>query len=365
MKMKKALSLILSLGIVASLCVGCGGSTKESATESTQASTAEEETDTAEATEVSGDIGEHTFSYTVAQGESTTYYKTALKFAEMMEEASGGKIKIEVYGNCSLSGGDQTAALEMIQKGSIDMGMVTAAVCGNMIPDLRVTVIPWAFDGEAHVDAALTKGSSYYTYVDELFAEKNIKLLGIAEHGFREIMTSKYNIETVEDLKGLKLRVLSTPVLNDFFTSLGVNTADIGPTEIYTSLQNGTIDGQENPLVYSYYSDFISVAPYVSIWKYAYDAHPFMMSTVLWDSLTADEQALFTEVTDEWIPVQRQMMRDAYDEAYDLAVEDGATIIELTEEQLAPFKEAAEKTSASYIEELKTAYDLLQEAKTE
>lgn len=362
--MKKALSLVLSLGLVASMCVGCGGSKTESSS-SSQAEPVSEAADTEETAEVGGDIGEHTFSYSVAQGESTTYYKTAEKFAEMMEEASGGKIKIEVYGNCSLSGGDQTAALEMIQKGSIDMGMVTAAVCGNMIQDLRVTVIPWAFDGEAHVDAALTKGSGYYDLIDGLFAEKSMKLLGIAEHGFREIMTSKYNIETVEDLKGLKLRVLSTPVLNDFFTSLGVNTADIGPTEIYTSLQNGTIDGQENPLVYSYYSDFISVAPYVTIWKYAYDAHPFMMSTILWDSLTADEQALFIQVTDEWIPVQRQMMRDAYDEAYQLAVDEGATIIELTEEQLVPFKEAAEKTSASYIEELKTAYDLLQEAKPE
>lgn len=75
-----------------------------------------------------------------------------------MKEASDGKINIKVYGNCSLSGGDQTAALEMIQKGSIDMGMVTAAVCGNMIQDLRVTVIPWGFSSEEHVDAGSDQG---------------------------------------------------------------------------------------------------------------------------------------------------------------------------------------------------------------
>lgn len=355
---KKLFALILALAMVFSLAA-CGAPAAAPATEAPAAAPADD-APAADAAAPAGDIGEHSFNFSVAQGEATTYYKTAEKFAEMMKEASGGKINITIYGNCSLSGGDQTTALQMIQNGSIDMGMVTAAVCGNMIEDLRVTVIPWAFSGNDHVDAALSEGSELYDLYAKEFAEKDITLLGIAEHGFREIMTSKLNVRTPADLKGLKLRVLSTPVLNDFFKSMGVNTADIGPTEIYTSLQNGTIDGQENPLVYSYFSGFTSVAPYISIWGYAYDAHPFMMSTAKWNSLTADEQALFTQVTKEWIPVQRAMMRDAYQEAYDLAVGEGATIVELTDDEIAVFKEAAAATSASYIEQLQTAYDLLQ-----
>lgn len=342
--MKKVFALVLSAIMILGLCA-CNGNPSSSSNSS--GSTA------------SG-INAHEFSFSVAQGESTTYYKTAEKFAEMMKEASDGKINIKVYGNCSLSGGDQTAALEMIQKGSIDMGMVTAAVCGNMIQDLRVTVIPWGFSGEEHVDAALTKGSDLYALYEQEFSDVDIHLLGIAEHGFRDIMTSKLNVRQPSDLKGLKLRVLATPVLNDFFIAMGTNVADIGPTEIYTSLQNGTIDGQENPLVYSYFSDFTKVAPYISIWRYAYDAHPFMMSETLWNSLTADEQALFVQVSDEWIGVQRAMMRDAYDGAYQACLDDGCTIVELTDEEIAVFKAEASKTSAPYIEQLANAWDLLQ-----
>ena len=344
--MKKITTLVLTAALTLSLSA-CGGesSGSGSATGSTNGTSG---------------INEHNFNFSVAQGESTTYYQTATRFAEMMSEASDGKITITVYGNCSLSGGDQTAALEMIQRGSIDMGMVTAAVCGNMIQDLRVTVIPWAFSGEDHVDAALTKGSDLYALYEQEFSDMDLQLLGIAEHGFRDIMTSKLNVRTPDDLGGLKLRVLSTPVLNDFFISMGVNVADIGPTEIYTALQNGTIDGQENPLVYSYYSDFTSVAPYISIWKYAYDAHPFIMSQAVWNSLTADEQELFIQVTDEWIGIQRTMMREAYDDAYQACLDEGCTIVELTDDEIAVFKAAADETSAPYIEELSAAWELLQ-----
>lgn len=341
--MKKALAMLLCAAMIMGLCA-CGNS--------------KETPDTSGA--ANSGINEHNFSFSVAQGESTTYYKTAVKFAEMMKEASDGKINITVYGNCSLSGGDQTAALEMIQKGSIDMGMVTAAVCGNMIQDLRVTVIPWGFSGEEHVDAALTKGSELYSLYEQEFADVDIHLLGIAEHGFRDIMTTKLNVRKPADLKGLKLRVLATPVLNDFFIAMGTNVADIGPTEIYTSLQNNTIDGQENPLVYSYFSDFTDVAPYISIWRYAYDAHPFMLSESLWNKLTAEEQQLFEEVSDEWIGVQRQMMREAYDGAYQSCLDEGCTIVELTDEEIATFKAEADKTSAPYIEELSAAWELLQ-----
>lgn len=359
--MKKTLSFLLAFTLLYSLC-GCGNSNSGASSGADAAKTHAPQQEVS-ASQNGGGIGTHNFNFFVIQSEATTYYASALKFAEMMNEASEGKIVIQVHANGSLSGGDQSVALEMIQKGTIDMGMVTAAVCGNMINDLRVTLIPFVFDGEAHVDNALMKGSELYTLYEDEFNQVDIHMLGIAEHGFRDIMTTQKSIISPEDLKGLKVRVLATPVLVDFYKAMGVNVTDISNTEIYTALQNGTIDAQENPLVQSYLAGYTSVASFVTTWDYCYDAHPFLMSNGLWNSLTPEEQALFTSVTEEWIPIQRQMMRDAYQDAYDSAVADGATIVDLTEDQKDTFRIISDETSKPYIEELSSAYDLLVKAK--
>lgn len=348
--MKRFLSVIAIMAMTFSLAA-CGNSSSSTSSGNSQS---------ASTSATGGGINEHTFNFFCIQAESTTYYQSAVKFADMVKEASDGKINIDVYANGSLSGGDQAAALEMIQKGSIDMGMITAAVCGNMINDLRVTLIPFIFkNGEEDVDKALLKGSDLYDLYESEFNDYDMHMMGIAEHGFRQLTNNKKEVTKPEDLKGMKIRVLATPVLVDFFNAMGVNVTDISNTEIYTSLQNGTIDAQENPLVQSYLAGFTSVAPNVTIWDYCYDAHPFLMSNNLWESLTPDEQELFTSVTDEWIPVQREMMRDAYDDVYNDAEADGAKIVELDQQQKEAFTAIADETSKPYIQELQSTYDML------
>ena len=292
---------------------------------------------------------EKVLNFHCIQSDSSIYYKTTLKFGEMLEENSGGKLKVKVYPNGSLCGGDQTKSIEMIQKGTIDMGLCSGVVLASVIPDMNLTCMPWVFDGFEGVDAALSTGTRAFELYKEQYEKKDLIMLGMAEHGFRQLDCSKKTIQTPEDLKNLKLRVLGNPVLNELFVSYGANPTNINPSEIYTSLQNGTIDGEENPILYSYPAKLHEVSPYFTIWNYSYDVHPLIVGKAKWESFTEEEKEIIQRTADEWIVIQKQMMREAQDEYIEKIKEEGGSVYVLSEEELNAFKAYADPIVEKYI----------------
>ncbi len=278
----------------------------------------------------------------------------------MLAEKSGGMLKAEVYPNGTLTGGDQAKAIEMIQKGTIDIGMVSGIVVAGIIPDMTLTCLPFQYDSFEAVDASLGMDSKAFKLFEPMYLEKDLVLISFAEHGFRQLDTSKHTVKAPADLNNLKMRVLGNPLLNELFVKMGANPTSINPSEIYTALQNGAIDGEENTILYSYPARLHEVSPYFTVWNYSYDTHPLMMGKEKWASLTEQEQQWIRETAAEWLPVQKEMMRAAQAEYIEKIQQEGGSVHIMTEAELQPFKDIAAPLVEQYIPQFNAEiYDAL------
>ena len=290
-----------------------------------------------------------------ASPEDTVTQIYAEKFAEEADRLSDGRIKITVYPN-SVLGGDREL-LEGCYDGDIPFVVQNTAPQVNFIDDTAIFDAPCVFNDIEELRDKVDQ-PEFLSRMQESYRDAGYELLGYADQGFR-VMSSNKEVSSFSDFKGQKIRTMEDPYQLSFWKKLKANPTPMSFSEVYIGLQQHTIDAQENPLVQSYLAGFTSVAPNVTIWDYCYDAHPFLRSNNLWESLTPDEQELFTSVTDEWIPVQREMMRDAYDDVYNDAEADGAKIVELDQQQKEAFTAIADETSKPYIQELQSTYDML------
>jgi C4-dicarboxylate transporter DctM subunit len=301
-----------------------------------------------------------TLNFHTIQVENSVYSKTAVVYGEMIAKNSNGLLQVKVYPNGTLSGSDQAKAIEMIQRGTIDMGLVSGVVLASVVKDMSLTCLPWMFSGFEGVDAALSTGTKAFNLFKDQYLAKDLILIGMAEHGFRQLDCSKKTITKPSDLDNLKFRVLGNPVLNSLFMAFGANPTSINPAEIYTALQNGTIDGEENPILYSYPAKLHEVSPYFTIWNYSYDVHPLLMGKNKWESLFDAERQVIQKTADEWIPIQKEMMRKAQDEYIENIQKEGGTVTILSLDQIQEFRKIGDPIVSNAIPQFtKEIYDAI------
>lgn len=336
--MKKFLSLLLVAVMLLSL-VACGNA-KEKEEEPT---------------------GPRVLKASIAHSEGSPVYTSLLRLAEELEEKSNGELTVEVFPNTQLSGGNQTTAIEMTQSGEIEIGIVSNVVECAVIPSLNLISVPFIWDDEAMVDAALTRGSEAFDLYYEDFASKDLILLGFAESGFREITNDIRPIKTPEDMDNLKIRVLGNNMLNAAYTALGANPTDYNFNELYTALQQGTVDGQENPISTCLIPQrFEEVQDYLTICRIAYDAQVIQMGKPAWDSLTESQQKVLQECLDDFVIYERETNRAVYAEDIKGLEDGGMDVTILTNEEVQPFKEAVQGVVDEYAPQYnKDIYDAI------
>ena len=200
--------------------------------------------------------------------------------------------------------------------------------------------MPFLFDSYEDVDAKLTgeAGEAVGKAVEDL----GLKLLGVGENGFRAITNSKKPIESLADMQGLKLRVAGCKVLNTAYDLWGTNWANANWSEVYTGLQTGTYDGQENPLPTADGASIQEVNKYCANWTGIYDCVFFTMNKELYDSLSPELQAIVDEAGAKAAENQRNLQRAGVSEVMDKWTAAGVTITELSDEAIAEFKAATE-----------------------
>jgi tripartite ATP-independent transporter DctP family solute receptor len=235
-KMKSLISIILVLVLAFSL-TACGGKTTSEtpATPETQ--------DAPVTTDVSSEIGEHSWNLAIDSPEDTVTYLYGKKFADLISEASGGKMKVQIFANGTL-GGDREA-LESCLGGDVNFIVQTTAPQVNFMPKLAVFDLPVAYATIDEVRNALDN-ESFMKTIDKVYADGGYKLLGYADQSFRVMSTNK-KVTTLEDFKGQKIRTMENPNHLAFWKALGANPAPMAFAEVYIGLQQGTIDAQENP----------------------------------------------------------------------------------------------------------------------
>ena len=327
--MKKFLALILALVMSLSL-VACGGG--DTATGET--------TDDTAATEDGGTtFEEQTWKFTCSATENTPWADMGREFGELVSEATGGAVTVEVYAADQLTAGNQTEGIQGVMDGTIELSAHSNIIYSSFDQRLNVVSLPFLFDSFDDVDAKLDGEAG--AAVGEVVESMGLHLLGIAENGFRHVTNSVRPIESLADMKGLKIRVAGSELLNEEYTAWGANWTNANWSEVYTGLQTGTYDGQENPLPTADGASIAEVQKYVTYWTGVYDCIFFTMNGELYDSLSPELQAIVDECGQKAAQNQREKERAMDEEILAKWESEGVTVTRLSEEAAAEFKEAA------------------------
>jgi tripartite ATP-independent transporter DctP family solute receptor len=262
------------------------------------------------------------------------YAQGAQKFADLVAEKSGGTIKVEVYPSSQL--GNQRDLVEGLTLGTLDLTMTSTAVLGNFHPQVAVFDLPFIFRDREHAFKALdTVGME----IAKDLEEKGMKVLAYYENGVRNMTNNIRPIRVPEDMKGLKIRVMEQPIYIAMMKALGANPTPMAFGELFTALQKGVVDGQENPAAHIYTKRFFEVQKYISLTEHTYSAEPLVVSMITWNKLTPEQQTIIQEAAEEACDWQRQLAIDLENGYWDKIRESGKSEI-ITDVDKEAFREA-------------------------
>lgn len=239
--------------------------------------------------------------------ESHSWHQAATGFAEEVRTRTEGRVAIEVFASGQL--GSEKEVIEGLQFGSVQAGLIGSGSFQAIEPRMGIIEMPYAWGAREQAFAALD-GDLGSALADMLDA-KGIKVIGWWENGFRNITNSVRPIETPEDLAGLKIRVTPDKVRLATFELLGAEPAPLSFGELYSALQQGVFDAQENPLAIVYSSSFFEVQRYVSMSEHIWGAATLTMSKSVWDKIAPEDQAVVSEAATRWGQTQRDMVAAA------------------------------------------------------
>lgn len=283
----------------------------------------------------------------------------AKKFAELVEQKSGGKIKVRIFPSGQLGGDLQNVSA--LQGGTLDLMVLNAGLLVGIVKDFAVLDLPFLFNTPEEADLVVD-GSIGKKLFDKL-PEKNLVGLGYFELGFRNFTNSRRPIAKLEDFQGLKLRVLQSPLFIELVNALGANAVPMPFPEVYTALEQKVIDGQENPLTVILDSKFQEVQKYVSLTRHIYNPQSVLVGKRTWDKLSADEKKIVQEAIDEAKIYQRQVSRQRADEALEALKKGGMQANEIPPQEMARIREKAKPVIDKYAREV--GEDLYKEVSAE
>ncbi|MDM0014833.1 TRAP transporter substrate-binding protein [Variovorax sp. J22P168] len=219
----------------------------------------------------------------------------AQKFADAVAQKSGGKMKVTLFPNAVLGSDPQN--LSAIRGGTLDFTSMATGLVASINKEFTVFDLPFLFNS-AQEAYAVADGPVGTRMLNDLAAQGVIGL-GIWDLGFRNMTNSKRPITKAEDIQGLKVRVIASPIYLDLFTTLGANPVPMTFGEVYGALESKAIDGQDNPVSVIESSKFAEVQKYLSLTKHVYTGMPFLMSKKTWDSMSEPERAVIRAAAEE------------------------------------------------------------------
>lgn len=250
----------------------------------------------------------------------------AKRFAELVGKASGGKMQVKLFPGGVLGGDLQNVSA--VQGGTLEMTNLNAGILSSHVKELGVFDVPFLFNGPAEADA-LSDGPLGKKLLGML-ADKGMVGLGYFDLGFRNLTNNKRPIQKVEDIAGLKIRVIQSPIYVDLFNALGANATPMPFPEVYSALEQGAIDGQENPFTTIKASRFNEVQKYLTVTRHIYNPMALLFSKKAWDGYSADEKKIVSDAAAAAIQYQRQVSRQQADEALAELKKAGMQVTELS-----------------------------------
>lgn len=266
---------------------------------------------------------------------SHPYAQGADYFAKLVGEKSGGDMEVQVFPSSQL--GSQKDMTEGLIYGTIDMVLTGTADLGQFQPKMSIFDLPFLFKDRAHAYKSLdTVGME----LGKDLEPKGMKLLGFMENGIRHLTNNVRPVKAPADMAGLKIRVMSNKIYIETIKSLGASPTPMAFGELYSAMQQGTVDGQENPSAHIYTKRFFEVQKYASMTAHAYAPEPVLISMITWGRLSDAQKAIIQEAATEAIAWQRELSTKEDNEYWDKIKATGK--IEVVEVDRAPFMAATQ-----------------------
>ena len=224
------------------------------------------------------------------------YQMLAELFAGKVKELSGGTIQIDILSDAQL--GSEASMIEGMKLGTIDCAIISNFSYSSNIPEFCTFDMPYLFTSEKQAHAVMDSQDITGDLIQKLYDEYDVKILAYAEGGFRSVINTKCAVNTPEDLKSMKIRVPGNETYLATFSALGSNPVSMASSECYTGLQQGTIDGLEQPIgpMYSYKS--YEVCKYISLTEHLYNPISLTVSRSLWESLSEEQKGWILEAAE-------------------------------------------------------------------
>ena len=300
------------------------------------------------------DLGweEQTWNFTCSTTETSTWAEGGRKFGELMEKATGGKVKVAVYAADQLTGGNQSEGIQALMNGDpVQISMHSNLIYSAFDPRFNVVSLPYLFSSVEDADQALDGAAG--EKLKDILSEYGLHCMGIAENGFRQLTNSVREVKSVDDMKNLKLRVAGSNLLMECYKRWGADATNMNWSETYTALQQKTVDGQENPLPAIDAASVQEVQPYTSLWNANYDCLFFCINQELYDSLTPEQQKVVDEAGQKAVAYERYINRAGDEEIMDRwSTSNGVTITPYEDMDIDSFKQAVEGVDTWYQQEL-------------
>ena len=288
-----------------------------------------------------GVAGAETLRLTQNTGDTTTWQKGAERFADIVSEVTDGGTTVRVFPNAQLTGGDQMKQSEMVGRGSIDFVITSAINVTPLVPEMAVFSLPYLYADYAQVDA--TTSGAPGEKMAEIMRGKGLEILAWGENGFREVTNNVRPISSPADLKGLKMRVAG-PMYIDVMEALGANPQQMQWTETFSALQQGVVDGQENPVGAVIIPQRVyEVQKYITPWHYSYDPIFLAVSEKLWGSWDDKTKAAMKNAAQEAMSYQKKITREDTARGLEALKAQGMTVTTLSEDQLQAFRDATQQ----------------------
>lgn len=270
-----------------------------------------------------------TLSWTFVNPMDSHFGAAATAFKEYVEAESDNHIKVEIFPAGALGG--EREIMEGLQFGSIDIGHTSTTVAGNFVPELLVFDVPFLFRNATHARAVLDGPIG-----NKVLAVANgygITGLGFGENGLRHLTNSKHPVRNPDDLSGLTIRTMENEIHIKAFATLGARPVPLAWPELYAALQQGVVDGQENPIANILTAKFYEVQPYMTLTGHVYAPSLVAMNTASWEQLADEDKAIVQGGVKKAIAVQRAAVEAYEAEGIDLLRERGVEIEEINRDE--------------------------------
>lgn len=254
----------------------------------------------------------------------------AQKFADLVAAKTNGRIAVKLFPGGTLGGDLQTVSA--LQGGTVEMTVLNAGILSAQAKEFGIYDFPFLFATPQEADA-VTDGPFGKKLLDKL-AAKNLVGLGYWELGFRNLTNSKKPITKAEDIAGLKIRVIQSPIYIDMFNALGANAVPMPFPELYTAMEQKAVDGQENPFSTILSSKFAEVQKHLTVTRHMYNPQAVIVSKKFWDSLNPADQKAVSEAMAEATTFQRNVSRTQADVALEDLKKAGMQVTEFSPAEL-------------------------------